>query len=444
MKPEGSNYMFLDELIAARAAGNKAKMALLADAAMKDAEKENLLALVNMGIHLRDVEMFDHAEAVLAVVLAKDNTHPFAWYELAISKLLRGAHVEAVLSTERLLTAHPSDTRALTLSAKLHAVLGCHRRAQEMVERLSLLPVDARDILLLSEFCDFVAEFPLGLGRYLAAGLEADQRYLSVERIAAAIDTALSRKEGFSLIRLGDGEGAFISISPYDDVRFPTLYKHNREDRAKVWFNGQIDLEGSGFISLARNLGNILQNADIVGIPYSSWLEHEYRIISMTGISSLVNVLRFVDRSQVRSFRYLCRQTIHIDLWRSGAMERILRSQQEIGLISCHAGLPEIIQKRFDIRNIDFYKIPGEKMHSNIIGDGAVKGIHFPDRYTEIMATFDGSRIDGKLFIVAGGILGKFYCDKIKQCGGVAIDVGSLVDGWIGANTRPGYDQIAF
>ncbi len=49
--------------------------------------------------------------------------------------------------------------------------------------------------------------------------------------------------------------------------------------------------------------------------------------------------------------------------------------------------------------------------------------------------------LNGKLFLVAGGILGKFYCGRIKGSGGVAIDVGSLVDMWMGAETRPGMSQ---
>jgi hypothetical protein len=45
----------------------------------------------------------------------------------------------------------------------------------------------------------------------------------------------------------------------------------------------------------------------------------------------------------------------------------------------------------------------------------------------------------GELFLVAGGLLGKIYCDRIKRSGGVAIDIGSLIDAWLGAPTRPGF-----
>jgi hypothetical protein len=45
------------------------------------------------------------------------------------------------------------------------------------------------------------------------------------------------------------------------------------------------------------------------------------------------------------------------------------------------------------------------------------------------------------LFLVAGGLLGKFYTATIRRHGGIALDVGSLVDAWTGRHTRPGYDD---
>jgi len=36
----------------------------------------------------------------------------------------------------------------------------------------------------------------------------------------------------------------------------------------------------------------------------------------------------------------------------------------------------------------------------------------------------------GRVYLVGAGILGKMYCDVIKQRGGVAIDIGAVIDGW--------------
>jgi len=39
---------------------------------------------------------------------------------------------------------------------------------------------------------------------------------------------------------------------------------------------------------------------------------------------------------------------------------------------------------------------------------------------------------NGKLFLVGAGFLGKIYCDLIKRHGGIALDVGSMMDRWAG------------
>ena len=42
----------------------------------------------------------------------------------------------------------------------------------------------------------------------------------------------------------------------------------------------------------------------------------------------------------------------------------------------------------------------------------------------------------GAVFLVAGGLLGKIYCHRIRELGGIALDIGALADAWVGINTR--------
>ena len=45
---------------------------------------------------------------------------------------------------------------------------------------------------------------------------------------------------------------------------------------------------------------------------------------------------------------------------------------------------------------------------------------------------------NGRLSLLAESTLGKFYAAIIKQWGGSAFDVGSVLDGWTSQRTRPG------
>ena len=42
--------------------------------------------------------------------------------------------------------------------------------------------------------------------------------------------------------------------------------------------------------------------------------------------------------------------------------------------------------------------------------------------------------------LIAAGTLAKFYAATVKAHGGIALDVGSLVDGWMKIASRPGYE----
>ena len=43
----------------------------------------------------------------------------------------------------------------------------------------------------------------------------------------------------------------------------------------------------------------------------------------------------------------------------------------------------------------------------------------------------------GEVFLVGAGFLGKIYCQTIKNLGGIALDIGSAADYWMGYQTRP-------
>ena len=42
----------------------------------------------------------------------------------------------------------------------------------------------------------------------------------------------------------------------------------------------------------------------------------------------------------------------------------------------------------------------------------------------------------GRLWLVAAGMLGKVYCDVIRNAGGIAVDVGHTADMWAGVRSR--------
>lgn len=400
----------------------------------------NIMELVDCGIIVRNMGRYSDADVILDCVLSLDSRNPFALYEIAWSKFLSGDHYSSLRYINKLLEYHPNDYRGLLFAVRILHAMEWFEPTVKYLDALRAVYSDHSNASIWAEYGAFVARFPKSYGVYASLLLETAPNYAGAAEVSSLIEKHIHDKSGFSLIRMGDGEGAFIKINDEDERRFASLYRHNRLDRSNVWFNGELDIYASGFYDDVSCISQVMLNANVVGVPYSSRMRMEYEIASIVSVSSLVNILRVAEDREANT--YFCSQDIHMDLLLSGHMNTLLQSVSEIGLVSCHEQLPEILQKKYGISSVDFYKIPGEKLFNHAIGENSSRGDHYPARYKEIIESLQYKDISGKLFLVGGGILGKFYCDKIKERGGIALDIGSLADAWVGAITRPQHADL--
>ncbi|WP_298954426.1 CDC27 family protein [uncultured Methylobacterium sp.] len=435
------SYRYLNE--ARSVLPDRAELGRVMAAALAAGDEVGSGELVELGIVARDAGLRDPAIAVFDRVCVRSPTDISARYEKAILFLHEGLHVDCLHTLQRILADHPHEDRTCLLAARVLHGFGDHAEAARCLDRIPLDRVQDRagweqQIRIVTEFGVYAAQYPRSRVMAMVALLERSPHYLPVAAVAERIAGALRERRGFSLVRCGDGEGAFVSFGNTDEARHAHLYRANRQNRAQVWFAGAVDATADPFLGHALRLTDVIRDADIVGMPYTGWLQHEYRILSMTGITTLANLLRVDRRLEALS----CTQLVHVELHETGLLYEIMASQDRIGLISCHAELADRLAGRFGFREVEYHHVPGEKGHSHLLSQGAVAGTHWPDRYEQIVAALSRP-LDGRLYLVAAGILGKFYCDRIRRSGGVAVDIGSIVDGWMNARTRPGMEHLA-
>ncbi len=127
----------------------------------------------------------------------------------------------------------------------------------------------------------------------------------------------------------------------------------------------------------------------------------------------------------------------HIKMNRRSAFYRnILDGLDFVGVVSPHPGLADRLARQCGIRSCAEYIIAGEsRLPAHALSRGLMP--HFPDRYRELNHELKVPQ-RGAVFLVAAGLLGKVYCDWLKKRGAIAIDAGSIVDAWMGYDTRPG------
>lgn len=402
-----------------------------------EVDSQSLVDRVGISIVLRECGLYEQADGLCRRLIACNPSFRDPYFQYALSCLMQGRHADALELVRRLLVFDAENFEALVLMARMQQRLGFHVQADTTIDQIKRVRPDAAELQWLGDLNKFLIRYPAEKAYELATAAAGSQRFLDKDDLTKRIVKALAEKSGFSFIRLGDGEGAFIKISDEDEASYPDLYRHSRINRSNVWFNGEIDIATSNFTRSALELVIPIACADVVGVPPIEWMKYDYQICSVTGMSSLVNALRWIGQPHVDTGQYLTKHSVHLDFYRTGHLTKILKTQSRVGVISCHAQVSEALKQAFGFEDVEFYKIPGEKLHAHLLGANAVEGQHFPSRYHEVMTALRRP-LEGKLFLVAGGLLGKFYCDQIKRSGGVALDIGSLIDGWMGINSRPG------
>lgn len=402
------------------------------------AERFDNFELLLAGINVKEAGFPDRAERVFRTLLDAEPTSAAGWYELAVVYRFAARHFAAVEAAREAVKHSPGDFRYRHFHAHMLYALGAHPEARAALGELDpQSPEEAEQVAVLRDFGAYLHENPRGRAKYLVAETRRQYYWMSTEQVGEAINAAIAEKRGFSLIRLGDGEGAFAKSGAEDEARYSALYRWMRMDWAAALFGREFDPQATGYASLVDTLMEVSRQQDIVGVPYQSWVEHEYEISSIRGVPCCLNVHRSL-LTQEGARPLVCDQRIHIELHHHGLVEPILRRAGSVGVISCHSHLPERMKAAFGLEEVELFKIPGEKYTGDLRDPDQMSGEHFPFVFWDIIRRLSRPH-EGRVFLIAAGTLAKFYAATIKRHGGVALDLGSLVDGWLNISSRPGY-----
>ena len=229
--------------------------------------------------------------------------------------------------------------------------------------------------------------------------------------------TRMERRESGSIIRLGDGEGAFLG--------YKTITNRRDVDEYLLRWLRTKSIDEVDVLYLVDALKSAVRSADIVGLPRGKQLAHRiYR-----AVPEAIEAFELMSNAALSTHAALHRLLQHALLFRP-----LLQNAAFLGLISCR-GIADELQRIFDIDETRWYGVKGEDVtrftDATEDAPGDVETVHYPDGYYELRDTLQVP-FPGALFLVGAGAFGKIYCQWIKELGGVAIDIGSLFDSWAG------------
>ena len=254
----------------------------------------------------------------------------------------------------------------------------------------------------------------------------------------------LERGNPFSLIRLGDGEANALDYQ----ASFADRFEEDAAAREIIWWGRPLDVDAR--VNLASLVRTAIESTDCFGIPLTARFLRDVRLKTALPLSAgrsgrgLLSIVHWLEQRLANrdlTGKILTSAHIHQDLERWNLYGELLGGQKEIVLISCHPGLPDKLQDRFGAVVVKHVITPpGDamlEMQSRQLSTQEMPPLSLQHALEEM-----GEWPRGRLVLIGAGYAGKVIVDEARRRGGVALDLGSIFDHWMGLSTRS-YQDLA-
>lgn len=251
---------------------------------------------------------------------------------------------------------------------------------------------------------------------------DTDIRRDQCERFVATVREKLEAREPWSFIRVGDGESNALAYAP-DIARFA---QSDAAEREHVWWGRA--LEPDARAALAVRVLGAMRGADALGVPTLERLLRDVRLERREFLSGragrgLRTVMEALESGALKA-GFMTSAHLQHDLERWNLYRALFDGLDAIA-VSCHAGLPVARTIVVPPRHASLAAFGMREMGPKIL----------PEVLDDIIAQL-GDDLSGRLVIVGAGYAGKIVVAEAKARGAVALDLGSILDYWMGAATR--------
>jgi len=275
--------------------------------------------------------------------------------------------------------------------------------------------------------------------------------HLDAQTLAKRLQQAVEARDPFAFVRLGDGEGALLAYPQHSEPQ-DLAYLHSH-------FGEQITHDG--ITTIQHGLQSAIAAADIIGLRDDIWLGdarlddlHEqapdfferFRASFPLRHREAHNIDEHGARRVWRLFDWArqhypmatpaCSQWASYDIAAADGWRAMLKGVDRLNLVHCSPHLPALLQQRWNIP-VRAFTVPDKAVQQQQWQEhGLAPQPHFPDAFWRLCDALHG-QCAGEVFLVGAGLIGKAYLPLIKAQGGVALDLGALLDAWEGRATRP-------
>lgn len=264
----------------------------------------------------------------------------------------------------------------------------------------------------------------------------------SISILKDRLHEVFASRTPFSFLRLGDGEGAILDFDGHPTEQDMSYFRSHFgpnitvEQLAQIKARLEETISSSDIVGIRKDVLEASENLLDLSPLAPTFLDEmkekfplrkrEKNILQLHSAKRIFNLFEFYRR-QLQQHRVI-NQWAHYELQVEGFWDAWLASLDEVCLITSKTVLKDKLEARFNL-SCDLISVSGKFAEAK------------PERL-QLDADFDAvvERLQctakGRVHIVAAGIVGKYYCHVIKQAGGIALDLGALVDFWAGVPSR--------
>lgn len=386
---------------------------------------------IDISIYLMRARNYGLANILLSRLRDQYPTGGLTFYNSAIA--CAGMHKlhQAIDYAKRAAALTPPSLPVRSLLARLYAIAGQTDSARSALRGAKPNSIsEQRQFAYLAQFIDLCETYPFTKTKKALELLQEAGSYLEPAGCAEMILTAVRERRPFSMVRLGDGEAAWLNFDAYDEGKFSEMHRQNRTEFLIDWFGSEKLIDDDGFLSFSRRLQNAFPGHDLIGIPPRSRIDLEAEHLSVRGVSTIINSFRFLHLLDGANRGVLtCSNSINLSLlFETNFYQNLFRHGGRFGIITSQPSLADKMREH----GIDIaysYVVPGDSRNFHRTSDGTPE-CQYPDHVTRIDAELSSSDLGGIVFIVAAGYVGKKYLSTVRDRGGIALDAGSAADHW--------------
>lgn len=240
---------------------------------------------------------------------------------------------------------------------------------------------------------------------------------------AAWLEHRIAARDPAAIVRLGEGEARLLVAHP-DDASSMRAANELFKREAGCVFSVEAVLGVRAALEHARD------EADVLGVLGHDQ-QTETREISKGRLEALHAERAAAGKPPVTLAHCMLNHAI------LPRLPGMLKGRR-VAVISCRDVRPAI-EDRWGLEDVAVYRVPSQHCMRDV--DGAYEAaLHdsaiWPDAHDRVCAEL-AVRERGEVFLVGAGVFGKDLCIRVRDRGGIALDMGSALDHLAGKLTRP-------